>query len=279
MKKAHTINVNGTLMDFHTPMIMGILNITPDSFYSESRVMDMNDLLSRAEKMLKNGADILDIGGYSSRPGAEHISEEKELERVIPVIKEIKSKFPAAIISIDTFRSGVAKAAVENGADLINDISGGDGDSEMFQTVKSLNVPYVIMHMQGTPQSMQINPSYKNVVQEVYKSLNKKINELNLLGVADVIVDMGFGFGKNIEHNYTLLQNIEYFHSLNCPVLVGLSRKSMIYKPLNSTPEKALIGTIALNTIATLKGANILRVHDVKETREMIQLYSLMKEI
>ncbi len=275
MKRSFTLNINGELMILDSPKIMGILNITPDSFYSGSRVSSESEILSRAEEMLLNGADLLDIGGYSSKPGAEDVSEEEEIKRVIPAISAVKKAFPETRISIDTFRSSVAMTAIHAGASIINDISGGDGDPEMFQTVKRLKVPYIIMHMQGTPKTMQKSPSYKNVVQDVYRSLSLKINRLRLTGVTDVIVDVGFGFGKTLEHNYTLLANLDYFHSLECPLLVGISRKSMVYKALDITPEESLNGTVVLNTIAAQKGAQILRVHDVKEAKEMLRLYSL----
>jgi len=275
MKRSFTLNINGELMILDSPKIMGILNITPDSFYSGSRVSSESEISSRAEKMLLSGADFLDIGGYSSKPGAEDVSEDEEINRVIPAISAVKKAFPETVISIDTFRSSVAMAAFNAGASLVNDISGGDGDPEMFQTVKKLKVPYIIMHMQGTPQTMQNNPSYKNVVQDVYKALSLKLNELKLLGVTDVIVDVGFGFGKTLEHNYDLLANLDYFHSLDAPLLVGMSRKSMVYKALDITPEESLNGTVVLNTIATQKGAQIVRVHDVKEAKEMLRLYSL----
>ena len=275
MKRSFTININGELMILDSPKIMGILNITPDSFYSGSRVSSASEVLSRAEKMLLNGANFLDIGGYSSKPGAEDVSVDEEINRVIPAISAVKKAFPEAVISIDTFRSSVAMAAINAGASLINDISGGDGDPEMFQTVKKLKVPYIIMHMQGTPKTMQKSPSYRNVVQDVYRALSLKLNELRLLGVTDVIVDVGFGFGKTMEHNYELLANLDYFHSLECPVIVGISRKSMVYKALDITPEESLNGTVVLNTIATQKGVQILRVHDVKEAKEMLRLYSL----
>ena len=275
MKRSFTLNINGELMILDSPKIMGILNITPDSFYSGSRVSSESEILSRAEEMLLNGADLLDIGGYSSKPGAEDVSEEEEIKRVIPAISAVKKAFPETRISIDTFRSRVAMTAIHAGASIINDISGGDGDPEMFQTVKRLKVPYIIMHMQGTPKTMQKSPSYKNVVQDVYRSLSLKINRLRLTGVTDVIVDVGFGFGKTLEHNYALLANLDYFHSLECPLLVGISRKSMVYKALDITPEESLNGTVVLNTIAAQKGAQILRVHDVKEAKEMLRLYSL----
>ncbi len=253
-------------------MIMGILNITPDSFFPDSRVSSTDQALETANKMLKEGADILDIGGYSSRPGAEEISEEEEKNRVIPIIEAISSSFPHAILSIDSFRSSVAKEAIAAGAHIINDISGGDGDSKMFSTVKNLNVPYILMHMQGTPQTMQNQPSYENVTQEVFKSLSLKITQLRKIGVNDIIIDPGFGFGKTSEHNYQLLQQLEYFHSLNCPLLVGISRKSMIYRELEISANDSLNGTTVLNTIAIQKGASFLRVHDVKEAKEIILL-------
>ncbi len=272
MFRSHSICIQQKLISLDSPMIMGILNITPDSFFPDSRVSSTDQALETANKMLKEGADILDIGGYSSRPGAEEISEEEEKNRVIPIIEAISSSFPHAILSIDSFRSSVAKEAIAAGAHIINDISGGDGDSKMFSTVKNLNVPYILMHMQGTPQTMQNQPSYENVTQEVFKSLSLKITQLRKIGVNDIIIDPGFGFGKTSEHNYQLLQQLEYFHSLNCPLLVGISRKSMIYRELEISANDSLNGTTVLNTIAIQKGASFLRVHDVKEAKEIILL-------
>ena len=276
MTQAYTLNIKGKLTALDSPWIMGILNITPDSFFASSRFSGVNEALLQAGNMLLAGAKILDIGGYSSRPGADDVSETEELERVIPIIEAVSKQFPDAILSIDTFRSSVARDAINAGAHIINDISGGEGDVLMFQVVKELKVPYIMMHMSGTPKNMQKNPSYNNVVIEVYKSLSERLQKLRLLGVSDVIIDPGFGFGKTVAHNYSLLRELAYFQSLNCPILAGLSRKSMIYKPLNCTPKEALNGTSILNTFALEKGAHILRTHDVKEAAEVVKLYSLM---
>ncbi|MFK7756261.1 MAG: dihydropteroate synthase [Flavobacteriales bacterium] len=276
MHNSFTLNIHGTLKTIDKPWVMGILNVTPDSFYEGSRITGVEAALAKAESMLEEGADCLDIGGYSSRPGADEVSENEELARVIPVIEAVHHRFPEAIISIDTFRSQVAREAVNAGASIINDISGGEADKLMFSAVKELNVPYILMHMAGNPKTMQNSPSYKNVVTEVYTSLSKRVQKLRQLGVADVIVDPGFGFGKTIEHNYALLKGMAYFQSLNCPILVGLSRKSMIYKSLNINPEESLNGTSVLNTYALELGAQILRVHDVKEAKQVVDLYSLM---
>ena len=271
----HSINIKGKLIHIETPLIMGILNVTPDSFHTDSRIPSVEIALKKAEKMLLDGADILDIGGYSSRPGAEHISAKEELDRVEHVIKAISVNFPDAIISTDTFRSSVAEKCLEAGAHIINDISGGDADEDMASVIKNARIPYIIMHMKGSPQTMQKNPTYENVTLEVFKSLSIKVNNLRKLGISDIIVDPGFGFGKTMEHNFKLLHDLDYFKSLDCPILVGLSRKSMIYKTLLTTAEEALNGTSVLNTIATQKGAHILRVHDVKEAKELVKLYSL----
>jgi len=271
----HSINIKGKLIHIETPLIMGILNVTPDSFHTDSRIPSVEIALKKAEKMLLDGADILDIGGYSSRPGAEHISAKEELDRVEHVIKAISVNFPEAIISADTFRSSVAEKCLEAGAHIINDISGGDADEDMASVIKNARIPYIIMHMKGSPQTMQKNPTYENVTLEVFKSLSIKVNNLRKLGISDIIVDPGFGFGKTMEHNFKLLHDLDYFKSLDCPILVGLSRKSMIYKTLLTTAEEALNGTSVLNTIATQKGAHILRVHDVKEAKELVKLYSL----
>jgi len=235
-------------------------------------------VLAQAKQLNEEGARILDIGGYSSKPGAEEVSEKEELERVIPVIKLISREIPGSILSIDTFRSEVAKQAIKAGASMVNDISAGELDEKMFATIRELQVPYCLMHMQGNPQNMQENPNYENVVTEVFYSLAKKVEKLKELGVNDLIIDPGFGFGKSIEHNYNLLQNLNHLKLLNLPMLVGISRKSMIYKILETTPENALNGTTALNMIALEKGAHILRVHDVKEAKETITLYNKLKE-
>ncbi len=274
MTTPYSINIKDELYHLDEPKVMGIVNLTPDSFYEGSRT-SADLVLRTAEKMISEGADFLDLGGYSSRPGADHVSQEEEIQRVIPAISAISQEFPSAIISVDTFRSKVAHEAVNAGANMINDISAGEMDEDMFSTVAELQVPYIFMHMQGTPADMQLNPTYKNVVQEVFYHLSQKLEQLHLLGVNDVIADVGFGFGKTVEHNYDLLHHIENFHELGCPILAGLSRKSMIYKPLETTPEDALTGSIVLNLLAVQKGAHILRVHDVKETKQMLKLHSL----
>lgn len=271
-EKRTSLNCRGNLLDLDEPVVMGILNVTPDSFYDGGQFNASDLALKRAENILEEGGKIIDIGGYSSRPGANHILEQEELKRVIPVIENIRQKFPSAILSIDTFRSNVATEAVAAGADIINDISGGDGDVDMYDTVAKLNVPYLMMHMQGTPQNMQINPIYTDVTTEVISYFEKKIDKLNSLGVNEIILDPGFGFGKTIQHNYTLLKRLDEFSTLKRPLLIGVSRKSMIYKKLGITAEDSLLGTIALNAIALDKGASILRVHDVKEAANLIAL-------
>ncbi|MBK9389951.1 MAG: dihydropteroate synthase [Bacteroidetes bacterium] len=252
---------------------MGIINITPDSFYGGSRIKNSDELLKAAGTMLKDGADIIDVGGYSSRPGAANVSEEEEGRRVLGAIKIISDEFPEAIISVDTFRASIAKAAVEEcGAHIINDISGGEADSGMFDVVKQLNVPYILMHMQGDPRTMQSDPVYNDVVADILKWFGERIFRLRSSGVKDIIIDPGFGFGKTIDHNYDMLNRLGDFSIAGLPLLVGLSRKSMIWKPLGINPDEALTGTIALNTIALLKGADILRVHDVKEAVQAVKL-------
>lgn len=272
-----TINCKGKILNFDSPIVMGILNITPDSFYDGNTLSNDKEMLLRAEKMLTEGASILDIGGYSSRPGAKEISTEEEINRIVNPIKLITKEFPESIISIDTFRGKVAQEAINCGASIINDISAGDDDATMFDVVKQNQVPYIIMHKQGTPKNMQDSPQYKDVVGDVFKYLTNKVNELNKMGINDIIIDPGFGFGKTISHNFELLNNLKNFELLNVPVLVGLSRKSMIYKPLNSSPKEALNGTTALNMIALQNGTNILRVHDVKEAMECVKLFNLLK--
>lgn len=271
-----SINCNGTLIDLSSPKVMGILNITPDSFFDGGSYKNDKAIISKVEKMLIEGATFIDIGAYSSRPGAKHISEQEELERILPVAKMLVKEFPEILISIDTFRSIIAKKCIENGACIVNDISAGSMDTRMFKTIAKLQVPYIIMHMQGTPQNMQVNPAYKNVVTDILYYFSEKIYELRALGVNDIIADVGFGFGKTIDQNYTLLKNLELFKNLEIPTLAGLSRKSMLYKPLGITPEKALNATTAANTIALLKGTTILRVHDVKEAVETIKIVELL---
>ncbi len=266
-------------MSFDQARVMGIINLTDDSFYAKSRT-DVSRVLQQASKHMAEGADILDLGAFSSRPGASEVGIQNELDKLIPAIEAIKSEYPQAIISVDTYRSSVAKAVIAAGAHIINDISGGDMDSNMFKTIAELNVPYIMMHMQGTPQNMQENPKYisDNPTFEICKIMSQKFYALRQLGVKDVIVDPGFGFGKTIEHNFHILKHLEHFQMLNCPILVGLSRKSMIYKTLNSTPEDALNGTSFCHTIAIEKGAKILRVHDVKAAKELITLHQKMTQ-
>jgi len=267
-----SINIKGKLLDLSSPKVMAILNITPDSFYSNSRTKSIDEALSKTESFLKDGATFIDIGGYSSRPGAKDISENEEADRLLPVIESIMEEFPETIISVDTFRAGVAKDAILAGAHIINDISAGDMDERMFNTVSNLQVPYMLMHMQGTPQNMHKNPSYAHVTLEVIDYLARKVAKLKALHIHDIIIDPGFGFGKTMEHNYELLHQLDAFKIFKLPLLVGFSRKGMIYKALNTTAANALNGTTVLHTIALQKGAGILRVHDVKEAIECIEL-------
>ncbi|MGV8944791.1 MAG: dihydropteroate synthase [Lutibacter sp.] len=273
-----SINCNGKLIDLSSPKVMGILNCTPDSFYDGGKYNNSTAILNQVEKMLSEGATFIDVGGYSSRPTAIHISEEEELARILPVTQLLISEFPSLLISIDTFRSNVAKQCVESGACMINDISAGEMDVNMFSEIAKLQVPYVIMHMQGTPQNMQENPTYNNVVTDLLYYFSKKKAELHALGVNDIITDVGFGFGKTISHNYQLLNHLELFKNLEIPMLVGLSRKGMLYKPLNTNTESALNATTAANTIALLNGASILRVHDVKEAVEAVKIVELLNK-
>jgi len=273
-----SINCKGTLIDFSSPKIMGILNITPDSFFDGGKYNNPSAIINHIEKMLSQGATFVDVGAYSSRPGAKHISEEEELARITPVMKLLIKEFPNLLISVDTFRSNIAKNCINMGASMINDISAGNMDSNMFATVAKLQVPYIMMHMQGTPQNMQNKPTYDNIVQELLYYFSKKIDELRSLGVNDIIADVGFGFGKTLEQNYELLKNLELFKNLEIPTLVGLSRKSMLFKPLEIDQNKALNATTSANTIALLNGANILRVHDVKEAVEAIKIVELLNK-
>lgn len=270
-----TLNLRGNLISLDSPLVMGIINVTPDSFYSGSRVKADSDGILLADKMVADGASILDIGGYSSRPGADDISIQEEIDRLIPVIEMIKSKHQDTYISIDTFRSSVAREAVQAGADIINDISGGNLDKDMFDTVTQLNVPYILMHMKGTPKNMKKEANYENMLLEMLDYFQSKVAHLQSMGNKDVIIDPGFGFAKNIEQNFQLLKSLNAFKMLELPMLIGLSRKSMIYKSLNSDAEQALNGTTALNMIALQQGANILRVHDVKEAVETVKLFNL----
>ena len=277
MKIKTSINCKGKLIDLSTPKVMGILNITPDSFFDGGKYKDEKAILLQVEKMLQDGATFIDVGAYSSRPGAKHISEEEEINRIVPVVKLLISHFPTILISIDTFRSKVAQKCIEAGAAIINDISGGDLDDKMFDVVANIQVPYIVMHMQGNPQNMQEAPTYENIVTEVFYELSKKVEKLNALHVHDVILDVGFGFGKSVAHNYELLKNLDYFQQMELPVLTGVSRKSMLYKPLDITPQEALNATTIANTIALQKGTQILRVHDVKEAVETVKILELME--
>lgn len=266
------INCKGKLIDLSSAKVMGILNVTPDSFYDGGKFNSIDDSIRQAEKMLFEGATFIDIGAYSSRPNAKHITEKEELKRILPVVESLIKEFPEILISIDTFRSIVAKECTEAGACMINDISGGSLDKLMFKTVAQLQVPYILMHMKSTPQNMQKNPKYDTIIHDIILYFSKKINELHSLNVNDIILDVGFGFGKTIEHNYELLQKLDLFKSLELPILSGLSRKSMLYNLLDTTPEKVLNATTSANTIALLNGTSILRVHDVKEAIESIKI-------
>ena len=268
-----TINVGGRLVSLDEPQVMGILNVTPDSFFATSRCRSEEEIRQRVCMMRREGATMVDIGAYSSRPGAEEVSVEEELRRLLPAVGIVREEWPDAIISVDTFRAEVARQAVEAGADIINDISGGEMDKDMFRTVAELHVPYILMHMQGTPQDMQKAPHYDNLMCEVFRSLGERVEELHEMGVADVIVDPGFGFGKTMAQNYEMMARLGEFRLLGCPILVGISRKSMVYRLLDATPEESLNGTTALNTIALMNGASILRVHDVREAVEAIKIY------
>jgi dihydropteroate synthase len=266
------INCKGKLIDLSRPKIMGILNVTPDSFYDGGQYNSEKDILLKVEKMLKGGATFIDVGAYSSRPNAKDVSIGQELYRSLKAVNLIVKKFPETLISVDTFRSKVAQEAVTAGACMINDISGGALDNKMFQTVADLQVPYVLMHMKGTPQNMQNNPHYEDIIFEIRTYFSGKIKQLRQLGLNDIILDVGFGFGKKIEHNYELLKNLDLFNIFELPLLAGLSRKSMLYKVLDTDAKKALNATSVANTIALQNGASILRVHDVKEAFETIQI-------
>jgi len=264
------ITCKGKNIDLSIPKVMGILNITPDSFFDGGKYDSDKAIIKQTKKMLKQGATFIDIGAYSSRPNAKHISEKEELERILPIIKLLVNKFPDILISIDTFRSEVAKQSLEAGACIINDISGGNYDKEMFNVIAKYQVPYILMHMKGLPQNMQDNPEYNNVVQEIKDFFTLKTNQLKKLNVKDIILDVGFGFGKTIDHNYTILNKLDSFNTLDYPILAGISRKSMLYKVLKSKPSKMKNATSIANTIALLNGAKILRVHDVKEAAQCV---------
>ena len=279
MKTPLFINVNGKLMDLSQPQVMGILNVTPDSFYAGSRGVAERDIIDRLRQMTDEGASIIDIGAYSSRPDADDVSTEEEMARLRHALNLVRQHQPDTVVSVDTFRADVARMCVEEyGVAMVNDISAGEMDDEMFPTIARLGVPYIAMHMKGTPQTMQINPQYEHFLKEIFYFFSEKVQKLRDLGVKDIIIDPGFGFGKTIEHNYQLMNHLEEFKLFGLPLLVGISRKSMIYKLLGTTPEEALNGTTALNTIALLKGANILRVHDVKAATEAVRIVTKMKE-
>ncbi len=276
--KPRFINVRGNLIDLSVPKVMGIINVTPDSFYIGSRVTSEEGIIKAASQMIKDGADIIDIGGYSSRPGAEDINHDEERSRVINAVKIVNREFPGAVISIDTFRSEIAMEAVlEGGAGIINDISGGEADKQMFHVVKKIQVPYIMMHMQGVPGTMQENPVYDDVVADILKWFGERIFRLQSMGVNDMIIDPGFGFGKNAGQNFELLRHLRDFSIAGLPLLVGFSRKSMIWKTLGIMPDEALNGTSVLNTVALMNGADILRVHDVKEAVQTIKLIEELK--
>ena len=270
----YSINCKGFLLDFSTPRIMGIVNLTPDSFFSGSRFQAEKEILSQVEKMLTEGADIIDLGAFSSRPNADLISFEEEKKRLLSPLQKLVQEFPSTVISVDTYRSKIAELSIYEGASIINDISGGDLDESMFETIAKLKVPYVLMHMQGTPETMQENPEYEDVFKEIYKGFSKKLQKLTSLGANDVILDVGFGFGKTLKHNYTLLKKLNFFHSLQRPVLAGISRKGMIQKVIHASADDSLNGTTAAHVLALQNGANILRVHDVKAAKEAIQIVS-----
>ncbi|HQO50522.1 MAG TPA: dihydropteroate synthase [Bacteroidales bacterium] len=270
--------IKGKIIDSSSRLVMGILNLTPDSFFAGSRQAGATQLLQSAEKMILEGTDMLDLGAVSTRPGAVKVAEEAEFERLIPAVKLLAKHFPDVIFSVDTWRSNIAKAAVDEGADVVNDISAGVFDPKMLDFIASQDIPYIIMHIEGTPETMQIKPIENRVIDVVNTFLTQRISMLEALGASRIIADPGFGFGKSLQSNFELLQKLDTIRVKDYPLLVGLSRKSMIYKYFNSTPEDALNGTTALNMAALLKGANILRVHDVKEAKETVKLYNMLQQ-
>lgn len=273
-----TINCQGNLIDLSEPKILGILNLTPDSFYDGGTLKNEASIITKVEKMLTDGADFIDLGGYSSRPGASDITVNEEINRVAPIVELLKKQFPDILISIDTFRSEVAKTCLDKGAAMINDISAGNLDIKMMTTIASYQVPYIMMHMKGTPQTMQSLSQYKNITQEVIFYFSEKIAQARTLGINDIIIDVGFGFAKDTTQNFELLNNLELLKTLDIPILTGISRKSMIYKTLNSSAKEALNGTSALHMIALQKGSNILRAHDIKEAKECILLHRALSD-
>ena len=274
----YSLNCSGKLLSLDAPKVMGILNATPDSFFAGSRKQTERELMERVQQILSEGGSIIDVGAYSTRPGAAVVSAEEEWQRLEQALRIVHREAPEAILSVDTFRADIARRSVETfGVSIVNDISGGDADAQMFDTVADLRVPYVLMHCQGTPQTMQQAPTYKNVTAEVITDLSRKVRQLRQRGARDIIIDPGFGFGKTLEHNYTLLRQLEDFRIFDLPLLVGISRKSMITRPLDITADEALNGTTALNAFALMKGANILRVHDVKAAIEVVKLFERVK--
>src|SRR5690554_83826 len=279
MKAEKTININSSLLSLSTPLVMGILNVTPNSFYHDSRKQSDEDIVNRCRDILQDGGAIIDVGAQSTSPSSKFLSAKEEADRLMPALKLIRKEFPNAIISVDTFYADIAKESVEeHGANIINDISGGEIDKRMFNVVAELNVPYILMHMRGVPQTMQDMTNYDNFIQDILYYFSEKRAKLSLLGVNDVIIDPGFGFSKSVAQNYELMAYLKYFHIFEEPILVGVSRKSMIYKLLGTTPEDSLNGTTVLNTVSLLSGANILRVHDVKEAVECVKLVSELAE-
>ena len=274
----HTIICKGKMIDLSTPKVMGILNITPDSFFDGGKFISDKKIIKQTKKMLKEGATFIDVGAYSSRPNAIHISEDEELKRIIPVVKLLMNHFPDILISIDTFRSVVAEECIKIGACLINDISGGSLDKKMFSIIAKYDVPYILMHMKGNPQDMQEKPEYNDLIKEITEYFTVKIEQLKQLNVTNIIIDLGFGFGKTLEHNYEILHKLQEFKSLGLPILTGVSRKSMLYRLLNSTPKKMKNATTVANTIALQNGTQILRVHDVKEAVECVKIVSFMNK-
>tara|TARA_B100000575_G_scaffold64050_1_gene49042 strand:- start:242 stop:1102 length:861 start_codon:yes stop_codon:yes gene_type:complete len=276
---SNKIEVKNTSLDLSTPKIMGIINMTDDSFYDGGTNYNSNKTLKKVTKFIKEGADIIDIGGYSSRPGAKNISIKEEWKRIKDIIPIVNKNFPKTIISVDTFRSEIAKRAIENGAHIINDISGGSIDKCLFDTVASLKTPYILTHIKGNPENMQENPNYNSVINEITEYFQKKIKTLKSKGINNIIIDPGFGFGKSLQHNYEILNNLNKFKKFNLPILIGVSRKSMIYRLLKTNPKEALNGTTVVNTLCLLGGANILRVHDVKEAKECIKIIKFAQNI
>lgn len=273
-----TINCKGKLIDLSSPKVMGILNITPDSFYDGGAHKNESDVLKHVEQMLNEGATFIDVGAYSSRPDADHISETDELKRILPIVKLVLKEFPETLLSIDTFRSNVAKECIKAGACMINDVSAGILDDNMLQTISDLHVPYIMMHMQGTPQTMQQLTDYDNLVKDILFYFSERITAAKALGIVDIIIDPGFGFAKTLEQNFELLNQLELFKMIDKPILAGISRKSMIYKTLETSAQDALNGTSVLNTVALQKGASILRVHDVKEAMECVRLVEALRK-